>query len=524
MQLKELKIEAFPLLVISAQTFNGLTNLHKLILVNAQVFQIEANALLPMPLLDHFEIICAGDQIKIDNLFGTADMKHLTSVKVEKCNLGSSISRSTFVGLTAVNILRLAVNNITLIGEGSFDPIFQTLRILDLRSNELKSLPKGIFRGFSEGFLILKGNLWHCDCEMEHFRQDLLSSVHTRSGGNRILCKTPPALASKSIIECNNLCLADANIVVDLKKEKELEGIPANTEISYIEPEEVSIENDDLKDNESEKVPQIIEIPKNIETSGVLNEIEIANNIEPQQVLIKSEALQILNDGEPETETGSPNAQNDQNNKHKNQDIPDTECFSAIDRISSMASRICPPPLGFLNMELILKEKISHEGKSMKNLNIFGFERNKTNLKCLKLPKFGDTGKVQLAKILHQNRIYQFCSMEKDSKLITPMDCITFHSPKEAFMAAEGGILMEEKSKIITAFAVSSIFAPFVGIFFACALVKFCIHRNRKRRNNFRINNATSASVKNILLVFCAIFFSQETLKFSEFNFLQEFG
>lgn len=205
--LNRLDIESVPLEIINKGAFNGLNNLRYIQLVSMKLRVFGEQLFLPLKKLQIFFLReCGEHQISLDNLFGKVTMNNLKLVSIHNCSLGDTITKATFWGLQNVQKLVLVSNKIEKIASNAFDTPIMTLRHLHLNSNRLTSLPKNLFKTRRKDTITidLKENDWHCDCNMEHFRQ----FVQSQSNFNfsEIVCKSPPNYRNIQLKHCSSLC------------------------------------------------------------------------------------------------------------------------------------------------------------------------------------------------------------------------------------------------------------------------------------------------------------------------------
>lgn len=543
LHLTELIIDDFPLQKITIGTFNGLTNLHHLSMTRAELSTFEKNALQQTPRLRKFEMNeCGKDKINVENLFGTVDLYDLSEIKIERCNLGNTITSTTFSRVKAMKWLILANDKIMWIGRNAFDAHFGTLEALNLKGNNMKSLSKNIFSGFKkDGTLTLKSNPWHCDCKMEHLRQYLLSVQQTLTYGN-ILCKTPKERAHKSIDECDNLCTSQSVVsepvlegifdfgTKDSKEKKEADEAQNGAQVPNGGEENADVKKTEKTINEAEvhgetKIPDkkvittgneflllmgVEEVLINRENS-VKNEISV-EKMEPIKVDVSNrnelnaEKTTKLNDEAEDQFRMNQSNENVQNDLYKYGTTIVIKCSADI--IIPSLTLTLPSPYPQCNDKgIFLTGEFANALIQPKNMILVGFEQNQNgHKKCLKNANFGENGSISLMKKLSQNRTYRFCSMEIGSSFILPMNCITLHLYSKSWLNVtktdDGDILLREKGAFITTFVICLCLAPFMGLFFVLALIKICIYRNRKRRNNYkeaRIEWLTNRQVKQFM-------------------------
>lgn len=206
--LEELGFFRTPIQFLREGTFNGLKNLLKLRFSAVNFIGFSKNVLATVPKLTTLIIErCGSKKLMIDNLFGSNPIRNLINLRIIECNLKDTITESTFKSLKGIISLSLSQNRIERIGNRSFDIIFPTLRHLHLGWNGMKSLGGKLFKTRGRQFPIqisANGNPWHCDCELESFRQRIKK---TNLKFDNITCLTPPENAGVILNFANSLCV-----------------------------------------------------------------------------------------------------------------------------------------------------------------------------------------------------------------------------------------------------------------------------------------------------------------------------
>lgn len=191
-----------------AGAFNGLSNLKTLSFIHTKIVKFLPLILAPLRSLVTFTMKkCFKEEISLDNLFGTNNLVTVKKVEISGCNLSTTITEHTFIGLWNITDLVLADNQISQIGPRSFDTIFRTLEQLNLMINDLRSLPKFIFTKAipTRVKINLQQNPWHCDCGLEDFRT-FLRHMQRNIKSQQIICATPEEHAGNELFLLPPLC------------------------------------------------------------------------------------------------------------------------------------------------------------------------------------------------------------------------------------------------------------------------------------------------------------------------------
>lgn len=204
--LKFLYLNKVPIVMLSSDIFNGLANLKSLSLEHTKLLTFSKIVLAPIRNLMEFKMsFCISDEISLDNLFGSVEMPQLERIEISNCNLSSTITETTFMGLRNIKTLILNTNIIDKIGAGSFNMIYKTLDKLDLQRNRIKIIPEGLFETKENVKIIANYNSWHCGCEMEHFRL-FLKKTTKLVDPECFKCATPTKVYQTLIIDLPHLC------------------------------------------------------------------------------------------------------------------------------------------------------------------------------------------------------------------------------------------------------------------------------------------------------------------------------
>lgn len=204
-----LKFRRMHIVPISNGIFNGLHNLRILHFEHSYLGGFLNLALKQVPNLSMFAIYDCRFHMWFDSLFESVNMMHLHHIFIEKCTMKDAITNKTFAGLPNIKQLYLNHNHIKEINDGSFDKNFKKLKVLDLSSNELTTLPENLFETKQIHMLHVKltDNPWYCD--------NTLLNVLTPSANvefDEILCLNPleyRGCSLNSLISRNNETITD---------------------------------------------------------------------------------------------------------------------------------------------------------------------------------------------------------------------------------------------------------------------------------------------------------------------------
>lgn len=115
-----------------------------------------------------------GSLVKIE-YDAFSEMPLMTELILSECNI-SEISMDAFYGVKKLRIVDLSSNQLTSIPPGLFDEQ-NNLEEIYLQKNHLRNLPKDFFALFSLKLVRLIKNPWLCTCEMSDWKQEITNSV-----------------------------------------------------------------------------------------------------------------------------------------------------------------------------------------------------------------------------------------------------------------------------------------------------------------------------------------------------------
>ncbi|KAJ8910442.1 hypothetical protein NQ315_016987 [Exocentrus adspersus] len=137
---------------------------------------------------------CIDDFVAVTNITGTgtAMFNKLTSIDISY-NTFTNIASYAFVNTPQLISLYLISNNINCIDVKAFEGIGNSLQLLSLRSNKLRTLQEGVFDGFTRGGQIdIYGNPWDCDCDLAWFKEYYIRNIqrYFLNGSIPFICRT----------------------------------------------------------------------------------------------------------------------------------------------------------------------------------------------------------------------------------------------------------------------------------------------------------------------------------------------
>lgn len=458
--LRQLKIEDASIRCLYPGAFNGLLSLTSLSLISLQIISIKPNALRFLPNLHFFKMKnCFSKQLNLDGLFGalapTSQLDNIIEIEIERCNLGDTITASTFNKIKNVKILRLSSNQIQSIGERSFDNTFQSLQRLILDSNKLTWLPANLFPVQTDRqiHINLNDNPWHCDTKMEGLRQ-LVRRKDTKLKFTQFACRTPSQYADKAL---SSLLQLKRRITTSLPVEKpNLLLKPPHTAIA---PSPFSAPAE-MKDYFAPK-------PKPIE----VEDTKISLDVPSIDEIIQQESIEDQEEitWEPETDK-----------------MVDIQCKVSI--VSELSVTLTQPL--FQQFRVEHKNRFINTKTFLNHPLMLHFEQFRTGdskniLKCKNIIKNVQNTIFDL--ILKPNRMQRVCIMDKSLKTITPLNCLQFFLFNEE---SDLWLLVENRSMMIVTFILFGISGLVLGILIPLGLATFFpiairwIQYGSKNKNN----------------------------------------
>lgn len=265
--LSKLVLSNLPLMNLDDGTFKGLTNLQQLIIDHLPLAEIDFEFIATeLANLKRIHIHkCIRNNLSILGRLHRSESFDLFEVNFHDNAIRHGINNGSFTGLSKIKILVLYNNAIEVIGPGSFDPILNTLKSLDLRKNRLKTLPIGIFGAMQSTFIIqLDENRWNCDCDLEHLRQ--ISMILPYDQSSQIVCTNPPDIRRTLLVQLPDLC----------KQPTELENSRGQTTC----PEQLTRANKtiQLRETDAETFLWISNFPENYILLAIDNDLSNRND------------------------------------------------------------------------------------------------------------------------------------------------------------------------------------------------------------------------------------------------------
>lgn len=438
-----LKIVNCPIRSLSRGAFDGLSNLLILSLNNVKIFNFEANALKSLPRLIEFMMSdCVRQEISLNNLFGTSKLTKLRKITVRNCNLKSTINALTFGKLRAVQDLVLTHNHIEQIDSMAFQSLFATLKTLHLNENQLKTLPKNIFHmpSTSNVMIYLDDNPWNCDCDLESLR---LTMQRSRGASfSRIICASPPALASTALHLHETLC-------------EESELLPESTE---------ALESPELvKTPDLQQSPTVYLMP-DLTVNGPGKKNKTAAPKEPVLHSPKIKDFQHVH-------------------KFKLQcPLSNSDSAMRVDlNIPSPTARSIPT-LKYENSKLTLQTR-----HLTRDFIYFGYEAS-ISIDAQRPICYGNFISERIRKKdinIQANKLYRFCRADYVlHTAVSPLECNTYITKNaEKNEEVEAWILTEQKPVIVLAFVVVVIMVPLIMTAVSILAIKQLRRVRRRRRS-----------------------------------------
>lgn len=182
--------------------------------------------------------------LQIQNVKGKLDLTNITGagskifpflkiVDLSNNIIENMLSTTSFTGLTSVISLYLRSAGLTSLEKYTFLPMGQTLQILDLKSNNLKTLPNGMFDYLTHHALkiFLEGNSWECNCSLVHVN-DFEGKIDDSPK-----CFSPPELVYESIFTNKEECVTTSTIISITTRSSEEDTSQSTDSETSISPE-----------------------------------------------------------------------------------------------------------------------------------------------------------------------------------------------------------------------------------------------------------------------------------------------
>lgn len=188
-----LELKGTAVTTLKKGALTGLNNLKVLSMNgNTEMNEIEENAFEGLFQLEEFIMEDQKQLTDLSNITGRTVWKYLNSLKLTENSFGSTITKPTFEGCSRVQKLNLSNSEIEAIGPHSFEPMKETLEVLDLRNNCLKNLPGGLLANLIRPNVqfYLSNNLWDCGCTSYELQGYVINNS-SLIDDLPLICKTP---------------------------------------------------------------------------------------------------------------------------------------------------------------------------------------------------------------------------------------------------------------------------------------------------------------------------------------------
>lgn len=170
-------------------SFNGLASLMKLT-IQGEKIQITSGILFGVSsTLREFSLSFPDDSIDLKLLMEDVHMPAVIAIYIRTNLKDSRIDSDLFIGVPNLLNLDLSDCKIDRIYANAFEPIADSLEMLNLEKNNLKSVPAGMFDGLRV-LVVLKvnNNPWNCSTELCEFQRYLIKYMEFATG---VECQTP---------------------------------------------------------------------------------------------------------------------------------------------------------------------------------------------------------------------------------------------------------------------------------------------------------------------------------------------
>lgn len=207
-----LVLRGLQITVFNSGTFNGLTSLRTLRLYALQTYDFTSGFVSGISSTLTYLVLNGPGNLRtsnnIDGLTGGIPLPFVRLFQITT-NLNGSLSSRTFSALRSIRILILSDCQIEEISAEVFRPILSTLQKLYLDRNRLKKIHPEFFNIIQvprDMYFYLYGNPWHCDSDMEAYK-NCLRTVAWKFQGAESACASPAHL--RNVLVKNADLLAD---------------------------------------------------------------------------------------------------------------------------------------------------------------------------------------------------------------------------------------------------------------------------------------------------------------------------
>lgn len=447
---------------LNDRTFDGLSSLIHLNLSHIEIIKLDANILTPVRKLEMFSMkFVHSEPMYLDNFFGLANkLPKLRHIEIWRCsNLSDTITKTTFMGLHGVETLILSGNQIQRIGKRSFDVPLKSLIHLELRDNNMTTIPSNLFNVRVRNLVTVyvDNNPWHCDCHMENFRQFL--KLRTSIRFNWPLCDTPPEYGGYLISSVPDLCIDPLIALTEMQNPLVMR--PPTTE---------------SKSKLTLPLPgftflPIFEVPENTDSAddGISTEIYGGemNNWVDKDVRIHEPFTHNTTNQEDENDDEK---NNEENNEKKDEKYIALWCEKTNPTELTENVILKLPRARFLLVRQIGSHFHIEIEKASNDLKLLGFEQtpgtNTNSLKCFTNVKTNESIKII------GNLVYRFCGIQNGLKTISLFDCTSFAS--NTIEEIHAWIMIEHQKIYITVWSLIAFFVLASGTLIGVLLTKYC--------------------------------------------------
>lgn len=167
----------------------NLHNLHKLMISNCTLIQVDRDAFVGLSIL--IELDLSFNQIKVIHPGTFHPLIKIRKILLHD-NVLATVSDRTFENLQHLSHVELKNNKIQFVGEMAFVNV--PLKTIYLANNLLQKLEKTTFMSLTHlSALSLGGNIWNCSCELKDFRNFVVDKKLT----TETKCHYPDSLRDK---------------------------------------------------------------------------------------------------------------------------------------------------------------------------------------------------------------------------------------------------------------------------------------------------------------------------------------
>ncbi|XP_065595869.1 leucine-rich repeat-containing protein 70 [Cyrtonyx montezumae] len=186
-------LEGNNLTLVPSNAIGRLRNLERLSLSHNPIRSIQHFAFKGLDKLRYLSLKSAKlKHIAVNGFFGLSNLSQL----ILSYNDLENINSSTFTSLNRLKYLQLDRNKITSIGEGIFEKIGESLKILSLAFNNITELQPEVLKPLvSLTHLDVHYNPWNCSCKMLGLLKWLASSPISV----KILCQNPISMRGRPL-------------------------------------------------------------------------------------------------------------------------------------------------------------------------------------------------------------------------------------------------------------------------------------------------------------------------------------